>query len=267
MPRIISLITLIMSLVPGLLTNVLWAADSDLGVEFSAESVSHGPEEQSMSSKMFVGKNGTRKEFSHEGKRVIEIVNPSKHVTWMLFPDKKTYLERRLGPPPGSKPAAKPDAANPCAGAPESVSCRKLGVERVNGREAVKWEIVSSRQGRTMRTMQWIDQERGIPIKQEFPGGSSEYRMIGEETVNGRKTEKWEYVQYRQKDDKTTRTLQWYDPILKMPIREEMPGGYSRELRNIQVGPQPASLFELPQGYEKKEMPRQGRGGGRESRQ
>lgn len=260
MRRTISLITLIVSLIPWLLANSLWAAEPGPDVEFSAESVHLGPKGQSVTSKIFVGKEGTRKEFSQEGKRMIEIMNRSKQVAWMLFPDEKIYLERRIGPPPGSKPQAKPDTTNPCAGAPKSVSCRNLGVERINGRAADKWEIVSSQQGRSMRTVQWIDQERGIPIKQEFPGGSSEYRMIGEETINGRKTEKWEYVQHQQKGSKTARTLQWYDPELKMPVREEMPGGYSRELKNIQLGPQPASLFELPQGYKKKEMPRQDSG-------
>lgn len=267
MPRTFALITFIVSLIPGFLTNTLWAADPDPGVEFSAESVNLGPKGKTVTTKLFVGKDGTRREFNHESKQVIEIVNRSKEVAWMLFPDDKTYLERSIGPPPGSKTAAKPDTANPCAGAPKSVSCRKLGMESINGREAVKLEIVSSRQGRTMRTVQWIDQERGIPIKQEFPGGSSEYRMIGTETMNGRKTEKWEYVQHQQKDNKTARTLQWYDPELKMPVREEMPGGYSRELKNIKVGPQPASLFELPQGYTKKEMPQQGSRGGRGSGQ
>ncbi len=269
MPRTISLFTFIVSLWLGLIINAAWAVDPAPGVDFSAESVNLGPKGQSVSAKMFVGKNGTRKEFSHEGKRVVEIMNRSKQVAWMLFPDEKSYLERRIGPPSGQKAAAKPDPANPCAGAPSTVTCRKLGTERVHGRVADKWEMVSSHEGRTRRTVQWIDKERAIPIRQEFPGGSSEYRMIGKETMNGRKTEKWEYVQHQQKgkDKKTSRTLQWYDPVLKMPVREEMPGGYARELRNIQVGPQPASLFELPQGYTKKEMPRQDRRGERGSGQ
>ena len=85
MQRFFLLPTLIVSLSLGLLTHTVWAADPDLGAEFSADSVNLGPKGQSVSSKMFVGKNGTRKEFSQDGKQVVEIMNRSKQVAWMLF--------------------------------------------------------------------------------------------------------------------------------------------------------------------------------------
>ena len=39
---------------------------------------------------------------------------------------------------------------------------------------------------------------------------------------------------------------QWYDPELKIAIREELPGGYIRELRDIKTGKQEKDLFEIP---------------------
>ncbi len=257
MTRTISLAIWVVSTILWFTATVVGAADSGSEVAFSADTVNTAPKGQPVTGKMFVGRDGIRREYTRNGKQVIEITNESKRMAWLLFPLEKTYLEQRGAPPKGAD-SAETDPSNPCAGAPQSVTCTNLRVENVHDRSADKWEIVSSHQGRTSRVVQWIDKQRHIPIKQEFPGGSSEYRMIGKDVVNGRQTEKWELVQHQDRDQKTSRTLQWYDPKLKLHIREELPGGYVRELKNIQEGSQPVSLFELPQGYQKKEMPAPG---------
>ena len=225
-------------------------------IEFSADTLDTGPEDQRVFGKMFVGKNGFRRESTQQDKRVIEIMNQLEQVSWILFPEEKTYYER----PGGLLPQAfgeegKAGVIDPCDDAPESMRCKKLGIEAVRGRETEKWEMVSAYRGQTSRMIQWIDRARGIPIKQEFPGGSSEYRMLGKEILSGRETEKWEHIQSQQQGQRSLRTVLWYDPKLNLTIREELPGGQVRELKNIQEGPQPASLFELPQGYTKKQMP------------
>jgi hypothetical protein len=48
---------------------------------------------------------------------------------------------------------------------------------------------------------------------------------------------------------------QWYDPEINMNIREEMAGGYTRDIVNIKVGPQPKDLFGIPAGYTETSMP------------
>jgi hypothetical protein len=50
-------------------------------------------------------------------------------------------------------------------------------------------------------------------------------------------------------DGQSMKSTQWYDPELQIAIREELPGGYFRELRSIQLGPQPDHLFSVPDGY------------------
>jgi hypothetical protein len=45
--------------------------------------------------------------------------------------------------------------------------------------------------------------------------------------------------------------FQWYEPALKLMVRQEVPGGFSTELKNIQVGKQPDHLFSIPAGYER----------------
>jgi hypothetical protein len=72
---------------------------------------------------------------------------------------------------------------------------------------------------------------------------------VGSETVSGRSTVKYE----------TTSTSGdvrrfWLDPKLRFPVKWEGKNN-SGELRNIQEGSLPASLFEVPAGFNKMEMP------------
>ncbi len=52
--------------------------------------------------------------------------------------------------------------------------------------------------------------------------------------------------------------LRWFDPELNLAIREEFPGGFVREMKNIKLAPQDASLFEVPAGYKKIALPQGG---------
>ena len=40
-----------------------------------------------------------------------------------------------------------------------------------------------------------------------------------------------------------------HDPELKIAVREELSGGYFREIRNIRVEKQSATLFQVPMDY------------------
>ena len=83
-----------------------------------------------------------------------------------------------------------------------------------------------------------------------FPDGSvAELKSLGESHVSGRITEKWQRKLTRP-DGTTMVTYQWYDPELKIAIKEELPGGYIRELQDIKVGTQDASLFTVPSDYQ-----------------
>lgn len=74
-------------------------------------------------------------------------------------------------------------------------------------------------------------------------------RKVGNETVNGRNTVKYEGI----KADGTTDYV-WLDPNLRFPVKWQSKNG-AGELRNISVGSQPASLFTVPAGYQKMQMP------------
>ena len=71
-------------------------------------------------------------------------------------------------------------------------------------------------------------------------------RKIGHEKVNGRDT-----VKYDSKSGKGEANTVWIDAKLHFPVKWKNSVG-AAELRNIQEGVQPANLFEVPRGYEKR---------------
>ena len=77
-------------------------------------------------------------------------------------------------------------------------------------------------------------------------GGSC--RKIGNETVNGRSTVKYEGTNAKGETGDV-----WLDPKLRFAVKWEGKNA-SWELRNIQEGSQPGSLFEIPAGFTKFDM-------------
>jgi hypothetical protein len=227
-------------------------------IEFSADTLETRSNGARMLGKLFVGNHAYRREFIQAGKPIIEIVKQrsSKPRVWILFPDEKKYFMRRGGVSPNAFDQTKTKATEPCRNLKKEVSCKNLGVEILNGRETEKWELKTTHKGQTLSTVQWLDRVRGMIIKQVFPGGSSEFRLIGKDEIAGRETEKWEHIQKQDLSQKTIISVYWYDPVLRFTLREELPGGGVKELDNIQQGPQPDSLFELPQGYTQTSMPK-----------
>jgi hypothetical protein len=219
------------------------------GPQFSAETVQRGGTGEASTGKMFVGDGRMRMEMSAQGQTLVRITDEKRKVEWLLFPDQKTYLERQAGPDQaGSAPSPSATAADPCAGI-TGLTCRKLGDEDVGGRPAVKWEITGNQDDKPVTSQQWIDRERGIPLRQQFPdGGKMELSLRGKETLEGRSVEKWEVV-VEAPGRQPSHTFQWYDPELKLAVRQEFPGGGVSELKNIRVGKQPDDLFVVPAGY------------------
>jgi hypothetical protein len=244
----------------ALATSLATSAQAEIaGVQFSADMISQGPDGEAVTGKMFVGDGRMRMEMTQQGREIIRISDENRRMEWILFPDQQTYIEQ--GAPPGEAQAPMPAPSaetNPCAGMP-GLTCRRLGEESVGGRVAVKWEMEMTHEGQTLKGLQWIDAERGLPLKHEMPNGETmELALLGVETIEGRSVEKWEMTTTAP-DQQPTRTFQWYDPQLKLSVREEFPGGFVRELKSIRVGEQPDHLFTVPAGYTRTEMPQPGR--------
>jgi hypothetical protein len=73
-------------------------------------------------------------------------------------------------------------------------------------------------------------------------------RKVGSETVNGRNAVKYEGTNSSGETEQV-----WLDPKLRFPLKWQGKN-HGGELRNIQEGGQPASLFEIPAGYTKMDL-------------
>jgi len=226
-------------------------------VEFSADVIQSMPQQESRQGRIYVGNDQVRTDINVDGKTMIQIIDIRQQTALMLDPEQKTYMERKAGPgelkPGGGVPAKNSD---PCAGM-QNLVCSRIGVESVNGRSAEKWELENTALGQSGKMVIWLDKERHVPIRQILPDGTTmEMRLVGSETLDGRTVEKWEMKATRPGGQSSV-AYQWFDPELNMNIREEQPGGFVSELRNIRIGKQPADLFIVPTGYKMMSMPKE----------
>ena len=221
----------------------------DVAVEFSAEAVQRAPMNPEYHAKMYVSKEAVRTESTINGISVVEIVNIEQQSRIFLISKDRIYVQQQR---PGVN-ATKDIAKNPCANMP-GTTCKKLGGETINDRRTEKWEFTVERNGQPLRSLHWIDVENRMPVREFYPDGTvTEMSMQGKEDIHGRKTEKWVMTIMRV-DGQTRSSMQWYDPELKIAIREEMEGGFIRELRNIRTGKQDSKLFAVPAGYTRVEQ-------------
>jgi len=222
-------------------------------VQFSADTVEMMAGQEPHHGHLYIGADQVRTDFDMDGDSVIQIIDMARQEAIVINTAQKSFMRRRA-PGDSVQPAPSGDA-NPCAGM-QNLVCRETGTEKVNGRLARKYEISGAGQQGVMQF--WIDVERKMPLRQLMPDGSGmELRMVAMEKLGGRLTEKWEVTE-QATDGKSQTSLQWYDPELKMNIREERPGGITRELTNIKPGVQPADLFSVPAGYSEIAMPTEG---------
>ncbi len=222
--------------------------------QFSADAVQMAPDKQIRTARMFVGEDRVRMEYKQDGKRVAELVDWKQGRAVLLMLDEGTYLEKNVPPPSVAVQPKKAHVDGPCEAIPLA-TCQHLGQETLSGRQVDKWEMVLVRDGKSERSLHWVDRQRHMPLRQFWPDGSiTELKPLGNEILNDRAVEKWEQVSTKPSGE-STRALQWYDPELQIAIREELPSGSYRELRNIRVAVQPIKLFEIPAGMQRVQIP------------
>lgn len=228
-------------MLPGL------ALAGDNRVQFSADTLTTTPQQGTQLGKLYVGDNRMRTEVTVNDNTFIQIIDITNQITYMINTAQKSYMRRKANVEaiPGT---ATVKESNPCAGM-QNITCKKLGEEEISGRVTEKWEFSNTLDSTAGKMYYWLDKERQIPVRQTMPDGSGmEMTLLGREKVDGRDTEKWEMKATRP-GGKSPATLQWYDPELQMNIREEHSGGFLREIKKISIGPQPATLFTVPEGY------------------
>ncbi|MFQ5644191.1 MAG: hypothetical protein ACE5FQ_10915 [Thiogranum sp.] len=206
------------------------------------------PEGKGRNAQVYVGDNQVRLEYTKDDLHMVEIYDMKNHRLLLMVPQMESYMLRRMPEGKTVNPMLPPLQASPCTWMP-AARCRSLASESLYGRKVTKWEMTRERKEQNLRSLHWMDDERHMPLREEWPDGSvSELRPAGLETLNGRSAERWE-MKITQPGGEELTSTQWYDPELQITVREEKPGGKYRELRDIRVGAQPAQLFRIPAGY------------------
>ena len=114
----------------------------------------------------------------------------------------------------------------------------------------VTWLIAS---GQNVYMEQPVNTDR-IPKTARTMPGEIERTRLGTEMVDGRNAQKFK-ITY-QEGERQASLYQWLVDGVPVPVKmEAVDGSWSVAYRNISVGPQPADLFESPQGYQKFAMP------------
>nr|VFJ45360.1 MAG: hypothetical protein BECKDK2373B_GA0170837_101050 [Candidatus Kentron sp. DK]VFJ63483.1 MAG: hypothetical protein BECKDK2373C_GA0170839_11084 [Candidatus Kentron sp. DK] len=202
-------------------------AASEEIVQFSADMIQQIPNQASIPGKLYVSKGKIRMETGAGEQRRITIVNFTDRKNLHLNPSRKEYME-------------------------------------------VSWPV------------QKADAPRSLVSKQPLPGDSdhpcaSSQRLQckvlhSNEKIGDRNTEKWEIVRVMPANNQTSRTMRsvvWVDRELGANVREErfidgeLKG--ASELRAIKEGTQPESLFQVPAGYQRIQLPLHSSGGAGDS--
>jgi hypothetical protein len=85
--------------------------------------------------------------------------------------------------------------------------------------------------------------------------GEVSRKEVGSDTVNGHPATKYEVT--AKVDDKVMQIYQWWATDINFPVKTAaIDGSWSMEYRDVKIGSQSDSLFEVPAGYKKMSLPR-----------
>lgn len=90
--------------------------------------------------------------------------------------------------------------------------------------------------------------------KTEIKGEISR-KQVGTETIDGHPTKKY-LITYKE-GNRTSQLYQWIATDINFPVKSaDINNKWIQEYKNVKLGSQPNSLFELPAGYSKMQMPK-----------
>ncbi len=124
------------------------------------------------------------------------------------------------------------------------------GFTIMRGDKDVVWVVMPAQK---MYMEMKVDPAKKPKVEEKVQGEVSR-KLIGPETVDNHPTQKYE-VTYTS-GGKTEKMYQWMATDIKFPIKTAaIDGSWSNEYKNIKMGGQAESLFEVPSGYTKTSMP------------
>ncbi|MBF0563259.1 MAG: DUF4412 domain-containing protein [Alphaproteobacteria bacterium] len=220
---------------------------------FTAEAVQLSPGRGSESGRVYISEQGMRFEFQRQGHPVVQIIQPRQGLMRILMLQEKTYMEFRGAAMPDAL-AEKP--TTPCPSERE-VHCERTGNDTLNGAPVELWRITSLIQGKGQPDpgpiQVWWDPRNKVVVRQQIPDGSNVTTSLsGHVSYQGRDVEQW-VTTYTSANGKSQSATRLHDPELNVDVREEMPTGAVRELRNITLTKMDPAWFVVPADFRKVE--------------
>lgn len=98
-----------------------------------------------------------------------------------------------------------------------------------------------------------LNLENKPKVEEKFEG-ETDRKHVGNETVDGHPSKKY-LITYRG-ENKQEQVYQWWATDINFPVKTAaIDGSWAQEFKNIKMGAQPNSLFEVPSGYRKIQLP------------
>ena len=112
------------------------------------------------------------------------------------------------------------------------------------------WMVMPS----TQSYMEMAEVKEDVPVPEEKVKGEVSRKVVGSDTVDGHPCTKYEVT--AKVGEKAVTSYQWWATDINFPIKAAaLDGSWNVEYKDIKIGSQPDSLFELPAGYQKMSMP------------
>ncbi|MEQ8214665.1 MAG: DUF4412 domain-containing protein [Smithellaceae bacterium] len=114
------------------------------------------------------------------------------------------------------------------------------------------WTIMTAQ--KTYMEMEGITDDQNLPATEEKIKGEVSRKEVGSETVNGHPAIKYEIT--AKMGDTVMQVYQWWAKDINFPVKTAaVDGSWTTEYRDINVGSQADSLFEIPAGFKKMTIP------------
>ena len=114
----------------------------------------------------------------------------------------------------------------------------------------ISWNIMTKQK---MYMEMPFDLKNKPKVEEKFEG-EIERKEIGNEAIDGHPAKKY-LITYKVENRKN-QVYQWLATDIKFPVKTSaVDGSWTQEFTNIKMGSQPDTLFEVPAGYQKMQMP------------
>lgn len=237
-------------LTPPLAAQTVQTPTTSAAKSYSATAIHGLPGQPETTGKIVKSGQNIRLEFSQNGQTIIQILRPTDGVMYILNPQDQTYFETRDQPVPVTTTEG---YTMPCGDAAQMATCERIGTDTVSGIKVERWAVASKPQTRPLIIL-W-DSTRRRALRQDFPDGSvMAMKFQAMEPLNGRMTEHWS-IKITSPNLPANTGSWWFDPELRVVVREELPGGELRRLDEIVVGAVEDSAFQVPEGWQKQQPP------------